>query len=100
MKNLIIARIVDFAELVGRRISSIAMIVACALIKACIQTKIARVENTSPTVQFVKSFFSVLGVLLMKCLAAMPFTGSAFGNLLLMIPGVPFVRKLRKRVNA
>lgn len=80
MKNHTTAPIVGFVVLVGQKTFNIVMTVGCASTRACTQTTTAKVANTNRTVLSVRSTSLVQEVLLMKCLAAMQFTGSAFDN--------------------
>ena len=100
MRNLIIVLTVDFVVSVERRTSNIATIVACASTKAYTQTTIARAANTNQTALSVRSSSLVLEVRLMKCLAAMLFTGSVFDSLLPTIRDALFARRPQRLVNA
>jgi hypothetical protein len=97
MKSRITAKIVDFAALVELKTSSTVMIVACVSTKACIQTIIARVENTSPIALYAKSFSLVPEVRLMKCLVVMRFTGSVSVSLLRTILDARSARRQRRQ---
>mmetsp|Transcript_12617 Transcript_12617/g.30132 ORF Transcript_12617/g.30132 Transcript_12617/m.30132 type:complete len:101 (+) Transcript_12617:873-1175(+) len=99
MKSHITAAIVGFVVLVGQKTFNIVMTAGCASTKACTQTTTAKVANTSPTVLSVRSISSAQEVLLMKCLVAMQFTGSAFDNLQHMTPDAQSARRRPKLGN-